>query len=427
MYEKFYKLNDRPFQLTPDARFFYPSQGHRKALAFLRYGVQQGEGFVVITGGVGTGKTTLVQTLLDELKDQRIATASVVTTQLEDDEMIRAVAAGFGLPFQRLDKVSLLKNLETFFRDCVRQRKRVLLVVDEAQNLPARSIEELRMLSNFQFQGKPLVQTFLLGQDQLRARIASLEFEQLRQRITAVHHLGALNVNETKEYIEHRLRCAGWQSDPLITNAAFLAIHEATNGIPRRINNVCDRLMLFGFLEGLHKIEEQAVTNVVQEMRDEYGEIGERADVDAAAPFDKNGAAFPNTGGPNTVFASTDIAPLTAAVQELTSVLRGEMHALRGVLERLAGLPVSGALQIGALQSGPLQSGPMHSSVAQSGEPMPRVEVSRADVLNSNDDELSLLDDPTAPPLAESVAVTPTLTGSQDIAAHPIASDEPRH
>ena len=248
MYEKFYKFSSRPFQLTPDARFFYPSQGHRKALAFLRYGVQQGEGFVVITGGVGTGKTTLVQTLLDELQGQRIATASVVTTQLEDDEMIRSVAAGFGLPFEHLDKVSLLKNLETFFRECVRQRRRVLLVVDEAQNLPVRSIEELRMLSNFQFQGKPLVQTFLLGQDQLRTRIASLEFEQLRQRITAVHHLGPLNVNETKEYIEHRLRCAAWQGDPNITNAAFLAIHEASQGVPRRINNVCDRMLLFADL-----------------------------------------------------------------------------------------------------------------------------------------------------------------------------------
>lgn len=416
MYEKFYKLSDKPFQLTPDARFFYPSQGHRKALAFLRYGVQQGEGFVVITGGVGTGKTTLAQTLMDELKGQRIATASVVTTQLEDEEMIRSVAASFGLPFQRLDKVSLLRNLETFFRDCVRQRKRVLLMVDEAQNLPARSIEELRMLSNFQFQGKPLVQTFLLGQDQLRARIASLEFEQLRQRITAVHHLGPLNVNETKEYIEHRLRCVGWQNNPEITNAAFLAIHETTQGVPRRINNICDRVMLFGYLEALTRIEEQAVTTVAQEMRSEYGEIGERADVDPAAPFDRNAGTH---AGAATMQTAMDLAPLTAAVNELTQVVRGELQALRSVLAQWAGLPDSMAPAVAAA------SAAMATDAAASVEALTAVFASSTapSVAQSNvqtlaqllppDEDLGVFDDPASDVVSSSPSAT--LTNMADI------------
>ena len=408
MYERFYRFSDRPFQLTPDPRFFYPSQGHRKALAFLRYGVQQGEGFVVITGGVGTGKTTLAQTLLDELKGQRIATANVVTTQLEDEDMIRSVASAFNLPFQRLDKVSLLKNLETFFRECVRQRKRVLLVVDEAQNLPARSIEELRMLSNFQFQGKPLVQTFLLGQNQLRTRISSMEFEQLRQRITAVHHLDALNVNETKEYIEHRLRCVGWTDDPAISNAAFLAIHEATAGVPRRINNVCDRVLLFGFLEGLHQIDEAAVQSVVDEMKSEYGEIGERADIDPGAPFDRPSEGSPALrSGASTGFAQADIGELTAAVRELTGMLRDEFRAMRTLLAP-GSVPASEAGL--ASDSGPVSVTllPQTSATTDAGVAVDVLADAAADVAAKESSRVAWpaagtaedgdLDDPTAPP-----------------------------
>ena len=398
MYERFYKLSDRPFQLTPDPRFFYASQGHRKALAFLRYGVQQGEGFVVITGGVGTGKTTLAQTFLEELKDQNIATASVVTTQLEDEDMIRSVAAAFGLPFQRLDKVSLLKNLENFFRDCVRQRKRVLLVVDEAQNLPARSIEELRMLSNFQFQGKPLVQTFMLGQSQLRKRISSIEFEQLRQRITAVHHLDSLNVNETKEYIEHRLRCVGWLDDPSISNAALLAIHEATTGVPRRINNVCERVLLYGFLEGLHHLDEQAVNAVVKELKDEYGEIGERDDVNPAAPFERT-ADDPGQG--QLVAGQADLGQLTSAVRELTAMLREELGALRAALLPAGDTQAAAPVVLAVAQNlehkadTPNGAGGVPSSDQRSADPLPADQLSTDQLSTDQQREVSA---PVLPP-----------------------------
>ena len=382
MYETFYNLTDRPFQLTPDARFFYPSQGHRKALAFLRYGVQQGEGFVVITGDVGTGKTTLAQLLLGELKGQRIATASIVTTQLEDDELIRLVAASFGLPFQGVDKAALLKSLEGFFRDCVRQRKRVLLVVDEAQNLPSRSIEELRMLSNFQFQGKPLVQTFLLGQEQLRTRISSLEFEQLRQRITAVHHLGPLNVNETKEYIEHRLKCAGGQGDPTIINSAFLAIHEFTNGVPRRINTLCDRLFLFGFLEELHKIDDAGVAAVIEEIQAEYSGIDDPT-ASPAAPFEDEARASggpgerpdPNQrsmGGSGATMNPAVVATLEASVNQLNKTLSKELGGIRTLLEQLVQATGTGA--------------PEKSSSAGSPEALPADAQSLPDAADSPDD-----------------------------------------
>nr|MCH9674522.1 AAA family ATPase [Gammaproteobacteria bacterium] len=161
MYEAFYKLRDKPFRLSPDPRFFFNSRGHKRALAYLRYGVKQGEGFIIITGDVGTGKTTLVQTLLRSLDKENIVAAQIVTTQLQADDLVRLVAASFGLAYQRVSKATVLKSLEIFFQACVKEGKRVLLIVDEAQALPRKAIEELRMLSNFQMGGRTLLQAIL--------------------------------------------------------------------------------------------------------------------------------------------------------------------------------------------------------------------------------------------------------------------------
>ncbi len=264
------------------------------------------------------------------------------------------------------------------------------------------------MLSNFQFQGKPLVQTFLLGQNQLRTRISSMEFEQLRQRITAVHHLDALNVNETKEYIEHRLRCVGWTDDPAISNAAFLAIHEATAGVPRRINNVCDRVLLFGFLEGLHQIDEAAVQSVVDEMKSEYGEIGERADIDPGAPFDRPSEGSPALrSGASTGFAQADIGELTAAVRELTGMLRDEFRAMRTLLAP-GSVPASEAGL--ASDSGPVSVTllPQTSATTDAGVAVDVLADAAADVAAKESSLVAWpaagtaedgdLDDPTAPP-----------------------------
>lgn len=269
MYESFYKLRDKPFQLSPDPRFFFGSRSHKRAMAYLRYGVNQGEGFIVVTGDIGTGKTTLMRALFADLARENVVAAQLVTTQLEADDMLRMVAASFGLAHEGVSKAALLKNLEVFLTARAREGKRVLLVVDEAQNIPPRSLEELRMLSNFQAGEKALLQSFLLGQEEFRHVLQSDGLEQLRQRVIAAYHLNPLDADETRAYIEHRLRMAGWTGDPAFSEGAYTAIHETTGGIPRRINTFCDRLLLYGFLEEIHTLDEKAVVAVADELRQE--------------------------------------------------------------------------------------------------------------------------------------------------------------
>lgn len=269
MYEAFYHLRAKPFQLSPDPNFFYGSKGHKRAMSYLEYGLHQGEGFIVITGEVGAGKTTLVRHLFKKLQGENLVAAQLVSTQLDADDMLRMVAAAFGLPHEDNHKATLLKRLENFLINCQNLGKRALLIVDEAQNLSPRAVEELRMLSNFQSQEKSLLQSFLLGQPEFRFTMASEGMQQLRQRVTASYHLGPMDRQDTREYIEHRMRTVGWNHDPHFTEDAFAAIHEYATGIPRKINTVCDRLLLMGYLEELHQIDAAAVNEVVGEIKTE--------------------------------------------------------------------------------------------------------------------------------------------------------------
>src|SRR5690348_17181785 len=205
MYEDFYKLSGKPFQLNPDPSFFFGSRGHKRAFAYLQYGVYQSEGFIVITGEIGAGKTTIVRNLFEHLDRDRLVAAQIVSTQLDADDMLRSVAVAFGLPIRSVDKATLLASLEAFLCKLAMDRKRALLVVDEAQNLTPRAIEELRMLSDFQLGDQALLQSFLIGQPELREMMQSGEMHQLRQRVIASYHLGPLDKAETQAYVEHRL------------------------------------------------------------------------------------------------------------------------------------------------------------------------------------------------------------------------------
>ena len=265
MYTEFYRLQALPFQLTPDPSFFFASSVHNSAMAHLTYGLSQGEGFIIITGEIGAGKTTLVGHLLATLDKEHYLALNIVSTQLNADEMLRMVASAFGIPTENVDKATLLRKIEAFLTSLHESGKRALLLVDEAQNLTAGALEELRMLSNFQVGSRTPLQCFLLGQPQFRTTLAMPELEQLRQRVTASYHLGPLSMDETRFYIEHRLHMAGWNRDPEFADEAFQQIFDYTKGVPRLINMLCSRLLLYGFLEELHKIDGMVVERVVSE------------------------------------------------------------------------------------------------------------------------------------------------------------------
>ena len=269
MYEAFYHFRGKPFQLTPDPRFFYAGKGYQRAMAYLVYGVHKGEGFIVITGEIGAGKTMLANTLAYKLESQNVVLAQVVSTHLNADDMVRMVAAEFGLPPEN-NKAALLRAVEQFLLACQRQGKRALLVVDEAQNLPAASVEELRMLSNFLLGARPLLQTFLLGQPEFRKTLQSPEMEQLRQRVVASHHLGPMDREETEGYIAYRLKAVGWSGDPSFSSDAVTSIHLYTGGIPRKVNVLCDRLLLLGRLDELHAFTANEVGKVIEELHQEF-------------------------------------------------------------------------------------------------------------------------------------------------------------
>jgi len=271
MYESFYGLTGKPFQLNPDPAFYFGSRGHKRAFAYLQYGLYQSEGFIVITGEIGAGKTTIVRNLFEHIDRDKLVAAQLVSTQLDAEDMLRSVGAAFGLPVKSVDKAILLASLEAFLCQLALDEKRALLVVDEAQNLTARAIEELRMLSNFQLGDQALLQSFLIGQPELRVMMQSPQMQQLRQRVIASYHLGPLDRTETQAYVEHRLHHVGWKDDPRFDPGCFELIHSLSGGIPRRINTLCNRLMLAGFLGEKHLLDTADVQAIAREIRDEMG------------------------------------------------------------------------------------------------------------------------------------------------------------
>lgn len=266
MYEQFYGFSARPFQLTPDPRFWFESATHRTAMSYLGYGLAQGEGFIVITGEVGSGKTTLVGHVMESIDPSRLTAARLVSTQVADADLLRLVADAFDIAIASPAKSDALAAIETFLHEEARAGRRVLLIVDEAQNLAVSALEELRMLSNFQLGETSLLQIFLLAQPEFRKTLASPQLEQLRQRVIATHHLEAMLPEEVEPYLIHRLRLVGWREDPGFAPSAYDELWKASAGIPRRVNTIASRLLLYGAVEELHELSGDDVRAVVADM-----------------------------------------------------------------------------------------------------------------------------------------------------------------
>jgi putative secretion ATPase (PEP-CTERM system associated) len=278
MYEEFYGLKAKPFQLNPDPTYYFASKQHRRAKAYLEYGLLRNEGFIVITGEIGAGKTTIVRGLLESLDEDKVVAGNLVSTHLDAEDTLRMVGAAFGVHTKGISKADLLLALEAFLVTQASQGKRCLLIVDEAQNLTVKAVEELRMLSNFQYGNQALLQSFLVGQPEFREILQNPQMQQLRQRVIAACHIGPMDGDETQGYIEHRLKCAGAVDKPTFDTGTFEAIFDASGGIPRRINALCDRLLLLGFLENKVILNPEDVNEVSLEIQHEAGRTASSVD-----------------------------------------------------------------------------------------------------------------------------------------------------
>ena len=267
MIEAHWGLTGKPFQLTPDPAFWFETATHRKAMAYLGYGLAQGEGFIVITGDIGAGKTTLIGHLLDTVDRTPLHVVQIVSTAIEAADLLRIVASQLGVDTVGLEKAQLLVAIERGLHAVARSGKRTLLVVDEAQALPVPALEELRMLSNFQAGGHALLQIVLLGQPEFRDRLNGADaLEQLRQRIIAIHHLDPMDEDEVADYIAHRLSLVGWQGRPDFGEDSFPALYDATGGVPRRLNLLAARVMLHAAVTGSDLIDADVVGAVRADM-----------------------------------------------------------------------------------------------------------------------------------------------------------------
>ncbi len=313
MYEEFYNLTALPFQLTPDHRFFFGSDVHKRAMGHLEFGLSQGEGFIVITGEVGSGKTTLIRHLLAQHENASdFIAANVTSSKLEGDDIVRMVAQAFGVDTAERDKATVLRNLESLLIENHRRGARSVLIADEAQNLSVSALEELRMFANFQHGHAAVLQVIMVGQPEFRSTLGMPQFDQLRQRIIASYHLGPINELETHEYVTHRLRSVGWKSDPSITDEAFKQIYHYSGGVPRRINTLCSRVLLYGFIEERHHIDADDIRQVGNDLE------AERLSVVATVPLqDTNGTAVHAVMPPVGASKIYDAAPeLTAKINE---------------------------------------------------------------------------------------------------------------
>lgn len=272
MYTEYFGLSAKPFELLPNPKFLYLSKGHRKALSYLQYGVQEHAGFTLLTGEVGSGKTTLVRDIINKISSDTTL-AMVFNTRVDPHQMIAMINEDFGLEVAGKDKIQLLRELNDFLLDECHNGRQPIIIIDEAQNLSADALEEIRMLSNLEADSFKLVQIILVGQPELKQIIARPSLRQLRQRISISCHLNPLNREETEEYIFHRLSTVGNRDCVSFKDGAIDLIYRFSTGIPRLINLICDFILLSAFVEETREIDVDLVEDAVNELSFENPEL----------------------------------------------------------------------------------------------------------------------------------------------------------
>jgi len=266
MYESFYGLKENPFHLTPDPSYLFMSRGHEEAYTHLEYAILENKGFVVITGEIGSGKTTLINLLLSKIQ-QKIQVGVINQTLVQPTQFIKMICQEFELPTDARDKAELLDLLHSFLLQQFARRKRVTMIIDEAQNLPNNTIEEIRMLSNLESEKHHLIQMMLVGQPELKYKLQQKSLEQFVQRVTVYCHLNGLDMDETSRYITHRLQVAGAEKQDIFTKEAIDVIHQYSRGIPRLINILCDAALVYGFADELNVIDLNVIEDVVADRK----------------------------------------------------------------------------------------------------------------------------------------------------------------
>ncbi|MBU4212249.1 MAG: AAA family ATPase [Verrucomicrobia bacterium] len=265
MYLRFYGFKEAPFNITPDPRFLFFAQHHREAFDHLIYGIENRKGFIELTGEVGSGKTTICRAVLASLA-RNVKTSLVLNPWLTENQLLRAILHDFGLAAKGRDRLACLETLNAFLLEQLRQDNNVALIIDEAQDLAPAVLEQVRLLSNLETDQHKLLQIVLCGQPELSQRLAAPDLRQLRQRITVRYHLFPLTEAELKQYIDHRLKTAGWKGDEIFSDEAVRRVYHYSTGIPRLINAVCDVALLAGYVARIRRLDGECVSKAIQQL-----------------------------------------------------------------------------------------------------------------------------------------------------------------